>query len=78
MKRILVLGLVSMMVMSGCASSTDHGKCIGLNGKEDPKLTYEYSARNIAVGIIFFGLIAPPIFVALDELKCPTGPNSDG
>lgn len=61
------------MILTGCSSSNQYRKCVGLNGHEDPKLAYEYSARNIAVGILFVGLVAPPVFVLLDELKCPIG-----
>lgn len=66
--------LIALLIFaSGCSSRTDYGKCIGLNGKEDPKLQYNYSAWNIGMGLFFSGLILPPLFVALDELKCPVG-----
>lgn len=71
MKKLAIV--VLMLSMSACTSSNQYGKCVGLNGNEDPKLKYEYSALNIAIGILFFGFIAPPIYVALDELKCPVG-----
>lgn len=57
----------------GCTSSTKYGKCVGLNSNEDNSLKYEYSSWNIAMAIIFSELIAPPIYVFLDELKCPVG-----
>lgn len=60
-----------LTILSSCASSTEFGRCIGINGKEDQTLNYEWSARNLIVGIVFFGLIAPPVYVALDEIKCP-------
>lgn len=63
------------LVLAGCTSSTPYGKCVGANDKEDPKLEYKYSGWNIAMGIIFVEMIAPPIIVVLDELKCPTGPK---
>lgn len=67
MKYLLLFSLI----LSGCASSTQYGKCVGLNSQEDPKLRYEYSAWNIAIGVIFLELVIPPLFVVLDELKCP-------
>lgn len=72
MKKIIALCVVAM-TLAGCSSSNEYGSCVGLNGDENPKLKYQYSARNIAVGIVFFELILPPVFVALDELKCPVG-----
>jgi hypothetical protein len=71
MKKLTII--ILMLSMSACTSSNKYGKCVGLNGNEDPKLQYEYSASNIAMGILFFSLIAPPIYVALDQLKCPVG-----
>lgn len=66
--------LISLMLMlSACTSSTEFGPCVGLNGGENPKLEYKYSAKNIAIGFFFSSLILPPIFVALDEYKCPVG-----
>ncbi len=73
-KKTAILAL-ALTVFSACTSSTPHGECIGLNGPEDPKLQYRYSGWNIAMGVIFFELIAPPIVVALDQLKCPVGPK---
>jgi hypothetical protein len=72
--KTLTISLI-LLVLLGCTTKTQYGKCTGLNGHEDPKLTYEYSAWNIAVGIFFFGLIVPPVMVALDGLKCPVGSN---
>jgi hypothetical protein len=66
MKYIIVL-----LLLVGCTSNTQYGKCIGLNGQEDPKLEYEYSAFNIGVGLVFVETIIVPLVVAFDELKCP-------
>lgn len=68
-----LLNCLILVTLTACTSSTNHGKCIGLNGNEDTKLVYEYNAQNIALGILFFSFIAPPIYVALDQLKCPVG-----
>ena len=66
-----VLWVFFILSLIGCAKDTEFGRCVGLNGKKDPSLLYEYSARNIAVGVFFFSLIAPPVIVGLNELECP-------
>ena len=71
MKYLLAILLATSLV--GCTSKTDLGPCIGINDKPDPNLEYKYSGWNIAMGIIFFEMIAPPIIVALDEVQCPVG-----
>jgi hypothetical protein len=72
MKRIAIAVMV-LAILSGCTSSTPHGECIGLNGEEDPKLKYNYSAWNIGVGLVTISMIIPPIYVLLEQLKCPVG-----
>jgi hypothetical protein len=69
MKSYLLL--LAMLLVSGCTSSTPHGKCIGLNGDKDPSKIYEYSARNIIVGLVFIETIFVPVIVTLNELQCP-------
>lgn len=69
--RWFVVLIVSFL--AGCATQTEYGSCVGINGDQDPKLKYEYSAWNIAMGVLFIELIIPPIFVVMDELKCPVG-----
>lgn len=71
--RAAVIALL-LVCAGACESENSHGKCVGLNGHESPKLAYEYSATNIFWGVVGVELIYPPIKVALDELKCPTGP----
>ena len=70
--KYITMGIVALM-LAGCTRSTEYGRCVGLNGEKDPKLTYEYSGKNIFVAVFFFQLIAPPILVALNGLECPTG-----
>ena len=65
------LPLFLMLALTGCAENTPYGRCVGVNQQEDPTLVYEYSARNIVIGVVCIELIAPPIFVILDQLKCP-------
>jgi hypothetical protein len=69
--RSLAAALACTLLLVGCTSRTPHGDCIGLNGEEKPGLRYEYSAWNIAMGILFVELIFPPIDVALNKFKCP-------
>lgn len=71
--KCLSVALVALLLCAGCESRTDYGKCVGLGEKQNPKLTYKLSGRNIAVGVIFIELIAPPIIVATDETFCPVG-----
>lgn len=66
--------MLSLLVMlSGCTSSTQYGKCIGNWDDENPKLVYKVSARNIALGIIFFEMVIPPVEVLINGTKCPVG-----
>lgn len=70
MKRTLLL-LPILAILTACESSRHGVKCIGLNGTPKPGIEYEYSANNIIVGIVFVEMIAPPVIVVLDELRCP-------
>lgn len=74
MKKLL-LSLVMAASVSGCKSETEYGKCVGLGEeyREDPSLEYRPSIRNIIVGVVFFELVAPPVYVAIDEFYCPVG-----
>ena len=67
---------LALFCFAGCAMRTEFGECIGLNGEEDPKLVYKYSALNIGLAIFTFGLIVPPVIVVLDGLKCPVAKKS--
>lgn len=77
MKRLSVALILLASTLSGCASRTDYGQCVGLGDKQNPNLYYKVSARNLVVGIVFIELIVPPIIVATDEFYCPVGP-ADG
>lgn len=71
MKYWFLVGMI--LLVNGCASETQFGKCIGIAGDKDPKLQYEYSTRNIVLGAMFSGTIFAPIVVALKEIQCPVG-----
>lgn len=59
--------------MTACTSKTELGDCIGAFDEKDPQKIYKVSAWNIFVGIIGIELIAPPIFVIVDQTHCPVG-----
>jgi hypothetical protein len=73
-KTLAAILLASMMVMLvGCSSSTQYGDCVGLGEEQNPNLKYRISAQNVAVGILFFSLVIPPVVVVADEFYCPVG-----
>lgn len=72
MKKVLAICLIATLLV-GCTSSTQFGPCVGFAEQQNPKLTYKVSGWNLAMGIIFFELIVPPIIVATDETLCPNG-----
>jgi hypothetical protein len=72
MKRI-VLAVMLAAVLAGCTSRTEFGPCVGIGDDKDPKLTYKLSAWNLALAIVFIGVVIPPILVAVDETFCPVG-----
>jgi hypothetical protein len=61
------------LVLAGCTNHTDFGPCVGLGDDKNPALEYKVSAWNVAMGVIFIELVAPPIFVVVDETFCPVG-----
>jgi hypothetical protein len=65
-----------LLALAGCTEKTEFGPCVGLGEKQNPKLHYKVSGWNIAMGVIFVELIAPPIVVAVDETFCPVGPET--
>lgn len=70
MKRIPAFILVAVL-LCGCTTRTEHGPCVGAFDEKDPAYVYKLSGWNIAMGFLFFELIAPPIVVAVDETFCP-------
>ena len=75
MKRILAICTI-VLLLTGCENNTNYGSCIGAGEDQNPKLSYKISGWNLAMGIIFFELIAPPVIVVTDELYCPNGIKS--
>lgn len=72
MKKLTVAVLL-ISLLAGCTSSTEFGPCIGAFDDKNPKLVYRVSAWNLVVGIMTFSLIAPPVFVIVEQTFCPVG-----
>ncbi len=74
--RVLAGLLAALVVVcaTGCTNHTEYGPCIGAFDAQDPNLRYSANGINIAIGIIFFELIAPPVVVITSETLCPVGP----
>ena len=71
----LVTALLAASLLAGCTSSTQYGRCIGVNDNENPKLEYDVSAWNAFLGVIFVETIIVPLVVIFDKAKCPVGPK---
>lgn len=65
--------LLIALLLVGCTSKTEFGDCVGLQEDRDPRLIYKADTGNIVIGILFFEMVAPPLYVALDEFYCPVG-----
>jgi len=70
MKKILAL-VLALGLLAGCESKNEFGNCIGAFDDGEPGVKYKISTRNVIVGIIFFEVIAPPVFVVADQARCP-------
>lgn len=64
------LALIALL-FAGCTEETKYGKCIGAFDDRDPTLVYEMSAWNVGLGIVFFELIIPPLYVVSSATMCP-------
>jgi len=71
MKFLVSLMLVALL--AGCTSQTHFGPCVGIADEKNPNFVYKVSAWNLVLGLVFFSLIAPPVFVVVDEFYCPVG-----
>lgn len=71
MKTFTILALC--LALLGCTTRTEFGPCVGIADDKDPALQYKVSAWNAFLGIFFFSLIAPPVFVLVDSTFCPVG-----
>lgn len=64
---------LTLVLLAGCTTSTEYGPCVGIGDTKNPHLVYKLSAWNIGLGIVFFEVILPPVFVLVDETYCPVG-----
>lgn len=71
MKKLIAILLLCCLV--GCTSSTEYGQCVGAFDEKDQKLVYKLDVWNVALGIIFFEIVAPPVIVLANETFCPRG-----
>ena len=71
MKKLIAA--LALIALAGCTSQTAYGTCIGAFDEGDPKLVYKTNVWNVAMGVIFFEFIIPPVIVIADETKCPVG-----
>lgn len=59
------------VALIACEEQRPLGKCVGLNGVKVPELRYEYSTKNIVVGLLLSETIIVPVVVAFNQLQCP-------
>jgi len=73
----LALTICAVMAFTACTTSVEIGgrdvPCLGIGEDADPRYRYDVDAWNVAGGIIFFGLIVPPVIVLADGWRCPVG-----
>lgn len=71
-----LLAVLMFVNLAGCNDGkTIDGKyveCIGAFDDPDPEYVYSTDGWNIAMAIIFFEIIVPPIVVIANKTKCPT------
>lgn len=68
-----ILSLILIALLSGCASQTEYGPCVGIAEDKNPNLHYKVSVLNVVMAIVFSQTIVVPVVVAVDELYCPVG-----
>lgn len=81
MKRITTVALMlCLMLVTACRGDATlaDGKtyeCVGVKSqrKKDKNVIYEYSTRNIVVGVIFIETVVVPVVTVLEYLECPVG-----
>lgn len=87
MKRLVTLTLVVVLLTSltGCEARTktinnvtyrDYG-VFNQDDNKNPNIQYEPNWWNIVIGIVFFELIVPPIYVFGFHMMEPVGPKSN-
>jgi hypothetical protein len=76
MKKTAVAVVAALALLGGCTRNTNYGKCIGVQTEEVKTLNYDFSVKNIVIGLIFSETLIIPAIVILDDVKCPTGPST--
>jgi hypothetical protein len=78
MKTLASLLIASVLMSAGCTSEGYRGNtCVGIaDPDENPELEYKLSAWNITMAILFSPSVIVPVYVLVDEVKCPVGPKS--
>jgi hypothetical protein len=74
--RYAMLALIavgSVVVFTGCVSSTKYGQCVGISDDKDPALQYKLSVRNAVIGVFLAETIIVPVVVLVNEIQCPVG-----
>lgn len=74
MKSTHTLAAVALMAQ-GCTSETEVDgvdvPCIGAFDDGDPRYAYSTNGWNVAMAVVFFELVIPPIVVIANKSKCP-------
>lgn len=78
MKIHTALAVLATTLLAGCVDEVKLGDgktypCVGAFEKQNPKLEYNLSKRNLIVGVIFFEIAIPPVVVLVDQTFCPVG-----
>lgn len=60
-----------LLAATGCVDRTSYGRCVGLNTPRDSSLVYDYSTRNVVVGLLLSETVIVPVVVAFKQLECP-------
>jgi hypothetical protein len=71
MNYLIKIILITATFFAGCRTEVNKVPCIGLNGKKQAGVEYQYSTLNIVLGIIFVETIIVPVIVVLEGLECP-------
>jgi len=71
MKRFAIIAL--FLTLTGCASKTAYGPCIGAFDDKDPSKVYKLSVRNTVLAVLFIETIFVPVIVVVNEALCPVG-----
>lgn len=66
-KYVLILSLL----LSGCTTRNELGRCVGLADDKEANLVYELSYWNLFLAVFFSQTVVVPIVVVAKDLECP-------